>query len=105
MPLSRDEQRSLARIETGLRADDPAFAAKLTSDTADRHRHHEMALTHACLWLGMFMTLTGFALLHQVPAAGALLTFYGTGVLLSAFIAMLLRPVHDALRRLRRSGR
>jgi hypothetical protein len=29
MPLSRDEQRLLARIETGLRADDPAFAAKL----------------------------------------------------------------------------
>ena len=29
MPLSRDEQRLLAGIETGLRADDPAFAAKL----------------------------------------------------------------------------
>jgi steroid 5-alpha reductase family enzyme len=105
MPLSRDEQRLLAGIETGLRADDPAFAAKLTSDTADRYRRHEMVLTHACMWLGMFMTLTGFALLHQVPAAGALLMFYGTGILISALIAMLLRPVHDALQRLRRSDR
>jgi hypothetical protein len=64
-----------------------------------------MVLTQACLWLGMFMTLTGFALLHQVPAAGALLMFYGTGILISALIAMLLRPVHDALQRLRRSDR
>ena len=105
MPLSRDEQRLLAKIETGLRADDPEFAARLTLNATDRYRRHEMVLTHACMWLGMFMTLTGFALLHQVPAAGALLMFYGTGILISALIAMLLRPVHDALQRLRRSDR
>jgi hypothetical protein len=105
MPLSRDEQRLLAGIETGLRADDPAFAAKLSPGTTDPHRHHETALAHACLWVGMCMTLTGFALVHQVPAAGALLIFYGTGILLSALIAMLLRLVHGALQSVRRFRR
>ena len=105
MPLSRDEQRLLAKIETGLRVDDPEFAARLTLNATDRYRRHETVLMHACLWLGMFTTLTGFALRHQVPAAGVLLTFYGTGILLSALIAMLLRPVHDALQRVGRTGR
>lgn len=44
------------------------------------------------------MTLSGFALLHQVRAAGALLTFYGTGILPSALIAMLICPVADTSR-------
>jgi hypothetical protein len=59
MALSRDEQRLLDGIETGLRAHDPAFAAKLTVDAADLDRHREMVLAHGCLWLGMFMTLVG----------------------------------------------
>jgi len=51
MPLSRDEQRLLAKIETGLRADDPEFAAKMTPDATYRYRRHErFSPTRACGW-------------------------------------------------------
>ena len=93
MPLSRDEQRLLDGIETGLRATDPAFAATLTLDAADRYRRQQTVLAHGCLWLGIFMILDGFAIIHQVLAAGVLFILYGTGTLISALVTMWrLRP-------------
>ena len=88
MTLSRDEQRLLDGIETGLRAADPAFAAKLTLEAAARYRRRQVGMAHGCLWLGMFMTLAGFALVHQVLAAGVLVILYGTGTLISALSAV-----------------
>src|SRR6478736_1769025 len=81
MPLSREEQRVLDSIEDGLRVDDPVFAAKLTFTAAKRHFRRQMVLAHGCLWLGMFMMLTGFGLVHDVLGAGVLLILYGFGLL------------------------
>ena len=99
--LSRDEQRLLDGIETGLRAADPAFAAKLTVEAADRDRRRQVGMAHGCLWLGMFMTLAGFALVHEVLAAGVLFILYGTGSLISALVTMWqLRPVNGVQQRM-----
>jgi len=103
--LSRDEQRLLDGIETGLRAADPVFAARLTVEAAGSDRRRRLGLAHGCLWLGMFMALVGFALVHEVLAAGVLFILYGTGSLISALVAMWdLRPVDDARRRGWRQG-
>ena len=88
MTLSRDEQRLLNGIETGLRAADPAFAAKLTLEAAESYRRRQVGVAHGCLLLGMFMTLAGFALLHQVLAAGVLFILYGIGTLISALVTV-----------------
>jgi hypothetical protein len=88
MTLSRDEQRLLDGIETGLRAADPEFAAKLTLEAADSYRRRQVGLAHGCLLLGMFMTLAGFALAHQVLAAGVLFILYGIGTLISALVTL-----------------
>ena len=86
MPLSPHEQYQLNVIETGLRDQDPGFAAKLTVAGADRSRRRHLAVAHACLWLGMFLNLVGFAVVHQVLATGVMLNLYGTGVLLFAIV-------------------
>jgi hypothetical protein len=102
--LSRDEQRVLDEIETGLRAADPAFAAKLTVQAAASDRRRRLGLAHGCLWLGMFMALTGFALVHQVLAAGVLFILYGIASVISALLTMWqLHPVNGALKRVWRS--
>jgi hypothetical protein len=102
--LSRDEQRVLDQIETGLRAADPAFAVKLTVEAAVSDRRRRLGLAHGCLWLGMFMALAGFALVHQVLAAGVLFILYGTASLISALLAMCqLRPVNGVQQRVWRS--
>jgi glucose uptake protein GlcU len=88
MALSGDEQRLLDGIETGLRSTDPAFAVKLTLEAAASYRRRQVGLVHGCLWLGMFMTLAGFALVHQVLAAGVLVILYGTGTLIFALSAV-----------------
>ena len=93
MPLSPDEQHLLNGIEIGLREQDPAFAAKLTVDGADPSRRPRVAVAHGCLWLGMVLTLIGFALVHQVQAAGVMLILYGTGLLVVAMVRISrLRP-------------
>jgi hypothetical protein len=93
MPLSPHEQHLLDAIETGLRDHDPEFAAKLTLEDADRTRRRQMAVAHVCLWFGMFLTLTGFALVHDVLGAGVLLLLYGAGILAFAIVRILqLRP-------------
>jgi hypothetical protein len=105
MPLSRDEQRLLDGIENALRADDPAFEARLTLGTADRRRRLQMVLVHGSLWLGMFMALAGFALIHQVLAAGVLLILYGAGALVCTLVMVLrLHTVNGAPQRVRRSA-
>jgi hypothetical protein len=88
MTLSRDEQRLLDGIETGLRAADPAFAAKLTLEAADSYRRRRVVLAHGCLWLGMFLALAGFALVHEVPVAGVVFILYGTGTLIFAVVTV-----------------
>ena len=103
MPLSREEQRVLDSIEDGLRVDDPVFAAKLTFTATKRHFRRQMVLAHGCLWLGMFMTLTGFGLVHDVLGAGVLLILYGFGLLGLAIVAIvqLGSPVRGSPRRRR----
>ena len=103
MPLSREEQRVLDSIEDGLRVDDPVFAAKLTFTAAKRHFRRQKVLAHGCLWLGMFMTLTGFGLVHDVLGAGVLLILYGFGLLGLAIVAIvqLGSPVGGSPRRRR----
>jgi len=102
--LSRDEQRVLDEIETDLRAADPAFAAKLTLEAAASDRRRRLGLAHGCLWLGMFMALAGFALVHEVLAAGVLFILYGTGSVIAALLTMWqLRPVNDGQQRVWRS--
>jgi hypothetical protein len=105
MPLSRYEQRVLDEIETGIKADYPAFAAKLNLETADLYRRRQTVLAHGCLWLGLFMTLTGFGLVHDVLATGVLLILYGAGTLIFALVRMLqLRPSESVgQQRIRRS--
>ena len=94
MPLSRYEQRMLDEIETGLRADDPVFAAKLNLETADHDLRRRTAVAHGYLWLGMVMTLTGFGLVREVFAAGALIIFYGVGILIAGLVGVWqLRPI------------
>jgi len=88
MPLSREEQRVLDSIEDGLRVDDPVFAAKLTCTATRRHHRRQTVLAHGCLWVGMFMTLTGFGLVHDVHGAGVLLILYGFGLLVMATVAV-----------------
>jgi Protein of unknown function (DUF3040) len=88
MPLSPDEQRLLNGIEHGLRDQDPVLAAKLTVDGADRSRRPRVAVAHGCLWLGMCLTLIGFALVHEVQAAGVMLIVYGTGLLVVAMVTI-----------------
>lgn len=93
MPLSPHEQHLLDAIETGLRDRDPEFAAKLTLEGAERTRRRHLVVAHVCLWLGMFLTLTGFALVHDVLGAGVLLLLYGAGILAFAILRILqLRP-------------
>jgi hypothetical protein len=58
----------------------------------------------ACGW-GMFMALAGFALIHQVLAAGVLLILYGAGALVCTLVMVLrLHPVNGAPQRVRRSA-
>jgi hypothetical protein len=89
MPLSPHEQYQLSLIESGLRDQDPDFAARLTTTGADRSRNRPLAVAHACLWLGMFLTLVGFAVVHEVLAAGVMMIIYGT-VFLAYAIARIL---------------
>ncbi len=56
----------LDAIENGFQVDDPVFAAKLNFTATRRHFRRQTVLAHGCLWLGMFMTLTGFGLVHDV---------------------------------------
>jgi hypothetical protein len=49
MTLSRDELRLLDGIETGLRAADPAFAAKLTLEAADSYRRRQVSVAATAL--------------------------------------------------------
>jgi len=86
MPLSPDEQYLLDAIETGLRNQDPAFATKLTDPDADQARRRSTLIAHACLWLGMSLSLTGFGLVHEMPIAGGLLILYGTVILIYAIV-------------------
>jgi hypothetical protein len=65
MPLSREEQRVLDSIENGLQTGGPVFAAKLNFMGTKRHIRRQTVLAHGCLWLGMFMALTGFGLVHE----------------------------------------
>ena len=91
MPLSPHEQYQLSLIERGICDQDPGFAAKLTMTDADRSRsrHRPLVVAHACLWLGMFLTLVGFAVVHEVLAAGVLMIIYGTVFLLYAIARIL----------------
>ena len=89
MPLSPQEQYELTMIETGLREQDPGFAARLTVAGQDRSRRRQLAVAHGCLWLGMFLSLAGLAVVHEVLAAGVLLLLYGIGVLVLAIVRML----------------
>ena len=89
MPLSPHEQYQLSLIESGLRDQDPGFAAKLTLTGADRSRHRPLAVAHACLWLGMFLTLVGFAVVHEMLAAGVLMVIYGMVFLVCAIARIL----------------
>jgi hypothetical protein len=53
----------------------------------------------------MFITLAGFALIHQVLAAGVLFILCGTGSLISALVTIWqLRPVIGAQQPVRRWG-
>jgi hypothetical protein len=90
MPLSPDEQYLLDAIETGLRNQDPAFATKLTDPDADQARRRSTLIAHACLWLGMSLSLTGFGLVHEMPIAGGLLILYGTVILIYAIVRIVL---------------
>jgi DUF3040 family protein len=101
MPLSREEQRVLDAIENGFQVDDPVFAAKLNFTATRRHFRRQTVLAHGCLWLGMFMTLTGFGLVHDVLGAGVLLILYGLGLLVMATVAVvqLRSPVGGSPRR------
>ena len=90
MPLSGYEQRLLDGIETGLRGDDPAFAAKLTFDAAGRRRRRRRQglLSHALLWLGIFLSLAGIGVVHDALAEGVLLILYGIGILLFTLVRL-----------------
>ena len=88
MPLSREEQRVLDSIEDGLRVDDPMFAAKLALTATRRLFRRQTVLAHGCLWAGMFMTLTGFGLVHDILGVGVLLILYGSGLLVVAIVAI-----------------
>jgi len=101
MRLSREEQRVLDSIEDGLRVDDPVFAAKLTFTATRRQFRRQTVLAHGCLWVGMFMTLTGFGLVHDLLGAGVLLILYGLGLLVMAIVAIvqLRSPVRSPGRR------
>jgi Flp pilus assembly protein TadB len=89
MSLSPHEQYQLSLIERGLRDQDPDFAAKLTSSGAHRSRHQSLAVAHGCLWLGMFLTLVGFAVVHEVLLAGVLMVIYGMVFLVYAIARIL----------------
>ena len=86
MALSWYEQRVLDEIETAMWVDDPVFAASLNLETADHYRRHQTVLAQGCLWFGIFMTLTGFGLVHEEPAPGVLLILYGAGTLIFALV-------------------
>ena len=104
MPLSWYEQQVLDEIETGVWADDPAFAAKLNPGPAGQDRRRRTVVAHGYLWLGMIMTLVGFGLVHDARAAGALLVLCGVGTLIAALVRLWrLHPI-DGWQRVRRSG-
>lgn len=101
MPLSRVEQECWDSIENGLQVDDLVFAAKLNFMAAKRHIRRQTVIAHGCLWLGMFMALTGSGLVHEVLAAGVLLILNGFGLLVMATVAVvqLRSPVGSPRRR------
>lgn len=83
MPLSWEEQRLLDGIESGLRADEPTFAAKLNLFIPFRR---QLFLAHGILWLAMCVCLIGFGLMHQVVGAGVILVLNGFGLLIIAIV-------------------
>jgi len=89
-------------IGTCLRIADPAFSARLTIGNAQRCRRRHIGLAHGYLWLGMFLSLTGFGFVHEALGVGAILILSGAGVLLLALVRLLqLRLPDSGLRRRR----
>lgn len=77
MPLSDEEQRTLAQIESALLQDDPEFTAEASIDRFQRRQRRVLAVTALLFVAGTVVLIAGLVTTHEQPWFGALVALCG----------------------------
>ena len=87
MSLSRDEESRLGEIEAFTRVLDPDFASRLNLEAALRQRDRRVVLCWCGAWVGSVMMLSGAGAARGLISIGAIVSIYGSILLLSSLWA------------------
>jgi hypothetical protein len=87
MTLSEDERRTLADIETGCRAEDPWFAARLDLAAERTRRTRATRLAQGAIWFGVLMFVLGAGAARGLVSGGVIIACYGVTMIVTGIVA------------------
>ena len=87
MTLSEREQQTLAEIETGCRAEDPGFAARLDLLAARTRRARMVIIAQCTILVGSLVLVLGAGMARGPVSAGAVVVCYGLVMIIAGAIA------------------
>ena len=80
MTLSEYERRTLDRIETGCRREDPGFADRMDMIAAQQARSRAVVMAQCAIWIGWLVMVIGGGMARGPVSIGAFAA--GSGVVL-----------------------
>ena len=80
MTLSEYERRTLDRIETGCRREDPGFADRMDMIAAQQARSRAVVMARCAIWIGWLVMVIGGGMARGPVSIGAFAA--GSGVVL-----------------------
>ena len=89
MTLSEYERRTLDRIETGCRREDPGFADRMDMIAAQQARSRAVVMAQCAIWVGWLMLMIGGGLARGPVSIGAFVASYGLTLMIAGAVTWL----------------
>ena len=89
MTLSEYERRTLDRIETGCRREDPGFADRMDMIAAQQARSRAVVMAQCAIWVGWLMLMIGGGLARGAVSIGTFVACYGLILIVAGAVAWL----------------
>ena len=87
--LSEYERRTLERIETGCRQEDPGFADRMDLIAARHCRSRAVVIAQCGIWIGWLMLMIGGGMARGPVSIGVVVAGYGLALVVAGCVTWL----------------